>query len=187
MTKYRLSNNGFFVLEGMDEVGKTTLAKRICKDFNLRYTSEPFCTALRAKADKERVEAFEFHEDRLVHVGAVLQPAIFCREAVLCDRYFPSTCVYNYDDPIFGIQDTMHKYINDNYNLIPIPTHMCFVIRPMLFPVEYKRLLQEGYMKIFNYLQKDDRFNVDIIFEDNYDNLYEQYKNIIKRYLCFGN
>jgi len=98
----------FIVLEGSDAVGKSTQCTRLAKSLRQRgyeviETFEPGATALGIGLRKlllgdepiEPVaEALLMAADRADHVATVLKPALARGAWVVCDRFLPSSLVY---------------------------------------------------------------------------------------------
>lgn len=105
--------SGFFVIEGLDGAGKTSVIQEVkkllvkCKvpASKIVVTAEPTDSAFGKRirqllASKKKVKsgAKEFLElyvlDRKHHLKSVILPALFDGKIVLCDRYKYSTLVY---------------------------------------------------------------------------------------------
>ena len=77
-----LSNNRFFVFEGIDGSGKTTRSKAFAKTIGAFWTSEPYDRSTQ-----------DFVADRERHIEEVIAPALRVGP-VVCDRYYLSTWAY---------------------------------------------------------------------------------------------
>lgn len=102
----------FIVLEGSDGSGTTSMRDEILKYLNktgyfgkIIVTQEPSNSAigllLRKILKKEIIGKFSSRElthlflaDRINHVNNVIRPALESGKHVICDRYYPSTLVY---------------------------------------------------------------------------------------------
>lgn len=92
----------FIVFEGSDGVGKSTLIHEIAALLReagktVCVTAEPWGTVVRSllsTAKTEREKAFLHAAARARHLHAVIEPSLASGEIVLCDRYIPSSFVY---------------------------------------------------------------------------------------------
>lgn len=99
----------FIVLEGPNGVGKTTIINTVCDQLNFMHvshvrTKEPTTSELgvyirknQNKYSKE-VLACLVAANRYEHLETVVTPGIQAGNIVLCDRYFPSSLVYQLMD-----------------------------------------------------------------------------------------
>lgn len=103
-------NRGFFVFEGVEGSGKTTLITSLQKALTLKslttiQTREPGATDFGAKiralllhettAERSALaELLLFYADRAQHIKEVILPALENNSVVLCDRFFYSTIAY---------------------------------------------------------------------------------------------
>lgn len=119
--------SGFIVFEGADGVGTTTQSLLLEEYFgwlfgddNVKHTSEPtdLCTGklirsiLLGKEALPSKNAMEllFRADRINHIKKNIRPWLINRKWVICDRYFPSTLVYQgMRDNIVNSLDAMKK------------------------------------------------------------------------------
>jgi dTMP kinase len=102
------SSPGFLlVLEGIDGMGKSTVARRLvdhCNElgrpaiFSREPTDGPWGRKLRESARTGRLDLAEelelFLADRAEHVTQVIQPALDAGKVVILDRYYLSTAAY---------------------------------------------------------------------------------------------
>lgn len=104
-----MSRGRFVVIEGGDGSGKSTQAARLAgwlreQGFAVRETFEPGAGATGAvirelllhgpEAVTPTTEALLMAADRAQHVAAEIEPALARGEWVVCDRYVPSSLVY---------------------------------------------------------------------------------------------
>jgi dTMP kinase len=136
--------NNFIVFEGIDGVGTTTQSymmyeylKYLIGKNKVVWTKEPtdYCIGylireiLGGTEEKPSGNAMEllFRADRMDHVENFIRPKIEEGKWVICDRYYPSTLVYQ------GIQDTMldsikkmknmfNRFVDDDGIIIPVLT-----------------------------------------------------------------
>ena len=136
--------NNFIVFEGIDGVGTTTqsyMMYEYLKDLigknKVVWTKEPTDSCigylireiLGGTEEKPSGNAMEllFRADRIDHVENFIRPKIEEGKWVICDRYYPSTLVYQ------GIQDTMldsikkmknmfNRFVDDDGIIIPVLT-----------------------------------------------------------------
>ena len=91
-----------FVVEGLDGVGKTTVAKALSEELSMVYVREP--GGLKSGEDIRRVimendlgslaEVFLFFASRVEMLNKVLVPAMTEGKDVILDRFFLSTIAY---------------------------------------------------------------------------------------------
>jgi dTMP kinase len=102
--------NGFFVIEGIEGSGKSTLINSLIESFaelevNPIKTREPGGTnlgiklreILLSKTDTKissMSELLIFYADRAQHLVEVIEPAISNRQLIICDRFIYSTLAY---------------------------------------------------------------------------------------------
>lgn len=103
----------FFVFEGIDGAGKSTLCDRISTElekegFKVRVTQEPthdeigsFIRNEGVKGISQKAEALLFVADRAVHTERI-RKWVDEGDIVLCDRYFASTVAYQ-SSPLNGV------------------------------------------------------------------------------------
>lgn len=120
--------SGFIVFEGADGVGTTTQASKLAEYFywlfgedNVKYTSEPtdLCTGKLIKnillgrevLPSNNVMELLFRADRINHVEKIIIPWLNDKKWVICDRYFPSTLVYQ------GMRDTVVNSLDAMENM----------------------------------------------------------------------
>ena len=127
----------FIVLEGIDGSGKTTQAARLAAWFSERLgegrvvvTREPGGwsggervreLALEGNFSSVWTEFFLFMADRCEHVCGVISPAIARGQAVICDRYWPSTMAYQILSRADIPGDTV-QYIVGMFDKIGLPS-----------------------------------------------------------------
>lgn len=105
------------VIEGADGSGKTTLAKKLARELDAFYTSEPSETAFGEKLDdliEEGVErpetvALAFAADRMIHVEEEIVPRLEEGDTVVSDRYYHSSLVYQ---PLMGLEEDWVRQLN---------------------------------------------------------------------------
>jgi len=99
----------FIVFEGVDGVGKTTLAKHMAEEFHRRgqsvlLTKEPFDGTIEGKALREIIvngnldpltKVMLVEAARIEHRRKIIDPALKRGEVVICDRYVTSTHAYD--------------------------------------------------------------------------------------------
>jgi dTMP kinase len=117
----------FIVFEGIEGTGKTTLAKKayeylVAKGKSVLYTFEPtdgvYGKKIREAVDRLTFETEKdlFFRDRQEHVNNVIIPSMACGNIVICDRYYPSSVIY---------QGTMsgnpHSVLLENEKAFPYP------------------------------------------------------------------
>lgn len=113
----------FVVIEGANGVGKTTIVDVVCKQLNceaitLVRTKEPTKSELgiyirenQNRYSKE-VLACLVAANRYEHLETVVYPAIKTGNVVVCDRYYPSTLVYQLMDGLeLSFVDGLNKKI----------------------------------------------------------------------------
>jgi dTMP kinase len=99
----------FIVFEGPNGVGKSTIMNTVCDQLNFMHvshvrTKEPTTSELgvfiRKNQDKysKEVLACLVAANRYEHLQTVVTPGIQAGNVVLCDRYFPSSLVYQLID-----------------------------------------------------------------------------------------
>ena len=111
----------FIVFEGADGSGTTSQAERLRDNLsrhlgapNVLVTAEPSCGPVGKfiqkilSGDKEVVPSSSvmellFRADRINHLESRIRPALEVGRWVICDRYYPSTLVYQ------GIRDSQFK------------------------------------------------------------------------------
>src|SRR6478609_2836934 len=104
-----VSQGIFIVFDGPNGVGKTTIISAVCNQLSILRlphlrTAEPTTSALgvyiRKNQDKysKEVLACLVAANRYEHIETVVQPGIMAGNIVVCDRYFPSTLVYQLMD-----------------------------------------------------------------------------------------
>ena len=93
----------FIVFEGIDGVGKTTMAKKLAKDLDGLYTYEPGDCSIGPFVRKSvlgktllthEARCLLFAAERLVHLQEVVIPTLEAGEHVICDRYIGSAIAY---------------------------------------------------------------------------------------------
>lgn len=101
----------FIAVDGIDGAGKTTLVRRLAKQFtrlNPLVTKEPtdkseWGRALRDSALRSRLphakELEYFHKDRMNHLETEIKPALAEMRLVICDRYVDSTLAFQATTP----------------------------------------------------------------------------------------
>jgi len=92
----------FYVIEGPEKSGKSTLSKRLAQELQFEYTYEPQDPGLRERiqelwAKGQLGSAFDaFAKDRNNHLYQVVYPALLAGRSVVCDRYYHSMLVCQY-------------------------------------------------------------------------------------------
>jgi dTMP kinase len=93
----------FIVIEGADGAGTTTQAKLIAAALRCSFTSEPtegpIGKLIRGYLGSDKLPPRHtmellFRADRIEHVRNFIQPELDAGRTVICDRYYPSTLVY---------------------------------------------------------------------------------------------
>jgi dTMP kinase len=104
-----MNKSPFIVFDGPNGVGKTTIINAVCDQLNILQishvrTKEPTSSELgvyiRKNQDKysKEVLACLVAANRYEHLQTVVTPGIQAGNIVLCDRYFPSSLVYQLMD-----------------------------------------------------------------------------------------
>ena len=119
MTTLSIPGGFLIAIEGIDGVGKSTLARSmhaILSAGNVRVhlskepTDSPWGARLRASAEHERLppedELRLLLKDRRQHVDDVIAPALRQGDIVILDRYFFSTAAYQAADDM-GVEDIL--------------------------------------------------------------------------------
>jgi dTMP kinase len=115
----------FIVVDGADGVGTTTASKGLVKTLNEAaiqavWTKEPsdgivgrhIRKILKGEELAEEAGMFPlFLADRWDHISNFIRPHIEQGETVVCDRYYPSTWVYQQDNYPPEIIEYMHRKI----------------------------------------------------------------------------
>lgn len=96
----------FIVIEGMDGIGKTTLAVQLKEDLikqgykeeDIVITREPYSKEIKKEIMDNDLSNYEeqklFTKDRELHLKEVVKPALKEGKIVICDRYMLSSIVY---------------------------------------------------------------------------------------------
>lgn len=90
-------NNKFIVLEGLSGVGKTTLGKQLCEEYNMRYVYIPNTDI---KSVRKYIHSTNIQTRFLYYLTALSDASRIISEAlqtqsVVCDRYVYSTIAYH--------------------------------------------------------------------------------------------
>lgn len=94
----------FVVFEGIDACGKSTQARRVAQERDVRFVFEPGDTPLGVDLRRwlldastpmsPQTEALMMLADRSHHVRTVIEPTLLEGRAVVSDRFFASTLAY---------------------------------------------------------------------------------------------
>lgn len=175
----------FFVFEGIDGSGKSTLCESIRNvltddGYSVRVTQEPTCDGIGAlirsgsiKGISQKAEALLFVADRAVHTEQI-SDWVDDGDIVLCDRYFASTVAYQ-SAPLNGAYVDREWLIDMNMPVIRVPD------RTFLLDVDTATSLDrvsargskskfedEGYLRCVrrNYLDLAERFGFTVVNAD---------------------
>lgn len=168
----------FVTVEGVDYVGKSTLAKQLVAKLRhegkeVVYTFEPGGTTLandiRGLFLKTYDESISPYTElclvtaaRLQHVNNVIMPALNDNKYIICDRYTDSTIVYqsdrnpNEDHPV-------DEYINKLSDMFPIPE------LTLLLTCELDELTKRTNRRAFTKVNRYDRM---ITSQDKFQNTF---------------
>lgn len=132
----------FIVIEGPNASGKTSLARQLA-EFLIRNGGDvvstrepggtPFAYAIRpvlknpACATDAFSSALLFNACRNDHANRALAPGVRDGKIVLCDRYIPSTEIYQCQLGT-GINDRQRKALEAIHSLLPLPHLTIFVL-----------------------------------------------------------
>lgn len=185
-------------IEGMDGVGKTTVAKRIEKDFNYKYVKDPLKELL--EIDEEHLKnisnkIFNFDDSRIkawyLALGDIYALTKYSKQDIIMDRhillnYFwngneKSEDIFDTEVKLFGKPDlTILLYASPEVRIKRISK------RNPNDPDLYKEnMKQYGYDKLIDFLQKY-KYNYIIINteEKTMDEVVEECKNAITNYVA---
>lgn len=133
----------FFVFEGIDGSGKSTVVKRLAgelrnRGFDVLETCEPtgseWGRKIRRIAAEGRAgispskEAWYFIKDRRLHVEEEIKPALESGKIVLCDRYYFSAIAYQ---GALGLSKREICRINEEEHHFPVPDRVFFLDVPL--------------------------------------------------------
>lgn len=99
---FRMNNQGFFIVfDGLDGVGKTTLANIMCKKYNAEYIRalNPSDNAIIATANKKSLPSLTIHRLSLKFIKNTAEKILLLNKAginVILDRYIYSCIAYYY-------------------------------------------------------------------------------------------
>ena len=132
----------FIVIEGPNHAGKSTLARQLA-EFLISNGSDvistrepggtPFATGLRhvlkdpACTTDAYSSALLFSAARSDHIHRTVAPAVRDGKLCLCDRYIPSTDIYQCQLGT-GINDRQRKAVEGIHALLPVPHLTIFVV-----------------------------------------------------------
>lgn len=127
----------FIVFEGIDGVGTTTQSRMLYEKLgreNVKLTFEPtgfsigifIRDILVGKVDMPSGKAMEllFRADRMDHIEKIIEPVLKEDKIVICDRYFPSTLVYqgmrdNLKASFLEMEKMFYRFIHSDGIILP--------------------------------------------------------------------
>lgn len=126
------SEGWFIVFEGIDGSGKSTACKEFYRRLNREnaiLTAEPtyesiFGSIIRKGLDSRRTpqeEYWLFQLDRAQHYRDVIQPSLQSGKTVICDRFYPSTVIYQHSDSGMTLKEWHDKVLSDTLKIAQEP------------------------------------------------------------------
>lgn len=183
------SKHVFISLDGVDGVGKTTVAKLLAADGSFQYhksPSGPFAQ-LRKKIDNRAMplERYCFYRLAMQFDSAQIS-RLLERGSVVCDRYIASTAAYHI------VMDARIRVIHEDGGLLK--PHFAFLLGARS-EVRNKRLLEHAKMSKNIEIERNSAFldrvaelfmSFDLIYIDTSDITPEEVVEIIRRIVTKG-
>lgn len=171
--------NNFFVLEGIDGTGKTTIIKELRRDkelINFRFTKEPYNGSI-----KKLLNALDYYDplrlssflvDRKIHLLEFVLPVLREGNGVICDRYLYSTLAYQFQE----VNEKSFKFLS--MHNFPEPSavfYLTFPIKRIEEILERKNGVEDEEEEEKKTVEKEEIEKMKTVFK-NYETIFKLYK-----------
>jgi len=153
--------NFIVVLEGADNLGKTTVARNLCRLLNLQYIKFPNELFLTGDMIRKRLKGELFLDPsffQLLNLVNQIQTMKTLSGNVLCDRYYISTKIYAQTEYV------SLDWIDEVIHLLPEPDlTFIFTGRPFEEDDEHFQYQQKQTSKYYEQFLKENKDNKKVI------------------------